>query len=97
MFFAERQTSKIPDVPEDTPVREVKKAAVIGAGTMGGGIAMNFANAGIPVTLIDMNQDAVDKGLGTIRKNYAATVSKGRLKQEDMDKRMALIKPSTRA
>jgi 3-hydroxyacyl-CoA dehydrogenase len=95
MFFAERQTSKIPDVPEDTPVREVKKAAVIGAGTMGGGIAMNFANAGIPVTLIDMNQAAVDKGLGVIRKNYAATVSKGRLKQEDMDKRMALIKPST--
>jgi 3-hydroxyacyl-CoA dehydrogenase len=95
MFFAERQTSKIPDVPEDTPVREVKKAAVIGAGTMGGGIAMNFANAGIPVTLIDMNQAAVDKGLGIIRKNYAATVSKGRLKQEEMDKRMALIKPST--
>ena len=58
MFFAERQTSKIPDVPEDTPVRELKKAAVIGAGTMGGGIAMNFANAGIPVTLIDMNQAA---------------------------------------
>jgi len=95
MFFAERQTSKIPDVPEDTPVRELKKAAVIGAGTMGGGIAMNFANAGIPVTLIDMNQAAVEKGLGTIKKNYAATVSKGRLKQEDMDKRMALIKPST--
>ena len=95
MFFAERQTSKIPDVPEDTPVRELKKAAVIGAGTMGGGIAMNFANAGIPVTLIDMTQGAVDKGLSTIKKNYAATVSKGRLKQEDMDKRMALIKPAT--
>jgi 3-hydroxyacyl-CoA dehydrogenase len=94
-FFAERQTSKIPDVPDDTPVREVKKAAVLGAGTMGGGIAMNFANAGIPVTLIDMNQAAVDKGIGIIRKNYAATVSKGRLKQEDMDRRMALIKPST--
>ena len=95
MFFAERQTAKIPDVPEDTPVREVKKAAVIGAGTMGGGIAMNFANAGIPVTLIDMSQAAVEKGLGIIRKNYAATVSKGRLKQEDMDKRMGLINPST--
>jgi 3-hydroxyacyl-CoA dehydrogenase len=95
MFFAERQTSKIPDVPEDTPMREVRKAAVIGAGTMGGGIAMNFANAGIPVTLIDMNQAAVEKGLSTIKKNYAATVSKGRLKQEDMDKRMALIKPAT--
>jgi len=91
-FFAERQTTKIPDVPEDTPVREVKKAAVLGAGTMGGGIAMNFANAGIPVTLIDMNQAAVDKGIGIIRKNYAATVSKGRLKQEEMDRRMGLIK-----
>ncbi len=96
MFFAERQTSKIPDVPEDTPVRELKKAAVIGAGTMGGGIAMNFANAGIPVTLIDMNQAAVDKGLATIRKNYAATVSKGRMKQEDMDKRLGLIKETTK-
>jgi 3-hydroxyacyl-CoA dehydrogenase len=95
LFFAERQTSKIPDVPDDTPTREIRKAAVIGAGTMGGGIAMNFANAGIPVTLIDMNQAAVEKGMGTIRKNYAATVSKGRLKQEEMDKRMALIKPST--
>jgi 3-hydroxyacyl-CoA dehydrogenase len=94
-FFAERQTSKIPDVPEDTPVRAVKSAAVIGAGTMGGGIAMNFANAGIPVTLIDMNQAAVDKGLGTIGRNYAATVSKGRLKQDEMDRRMGLIKPST--
>src|SRR5687767_11217157 len=96
MFFAERQTSKIPDVPEDTPVRELKKAAVIGAGTMGGGIAMNFANAGIPVTLIDMTQPALDKGLSTIKKNYAATVSKGRLKQDDMDKRMALIKETTK-
>jgi len=94
-FFAERQTTKIPDVPEDTPVRDLKKAAVLGAGTMGGGIAMNFANAGIPVTLIDMNQAAVDKGIGIISKNYAATVSKGRLKQEDMDKRMSLISPST--
>ncbi|HEX6157301.1 MAG TPA: 3-hydroxyacyl-CoA dehydrogenase NAD-binding domain-containing protein, partial [Burkholderiales bacterium] len=96
MFFAERQTSKIPDVPEDTPARPIKKAAVIGAGTMGGGIAMNFANAGIPVTLIDMNQAAVEKGLATIKKNYAATVSKGRLKQEDMDKRLGLIKEATK-
>jgi len=94
MFFAERQTTKIPDVPEDTPVRPIKRAAIIGAGTMGGGIAMCFANAGIPVTLIDAKQEAVDRGLGTIRKNYAATVSKGRLKQEDMDRRMALISPA---
>ena len=96
MFFAERQTAKIPDVPEDTPVRTVKKAAVIGAGTMGGGIAMNFANAGIPVTLIDMNQAAVDKGIGIIRKNYAATVAKGRLKQEEMDQRLGFIKETTK-
>ncbi|HUN70319.1 MAG TPA: 3-hydroxyacyl-CoA dehydrogenase NAD-binding domain-containing protein [Burkholderiales bacterium] len=94
MFFAERQTTKIPDVPEDTPARPVKSAAVIGAGTMGGGITMSLVNAGIPVTLIEMKQDALDRGLATIRKNYASTVSKGRLKQEEMDKRMALIKPA---
>ena len=91
MFFAERQTSKIPDVPEDTQVRPIRKAAVIGAGTMGGGIAMCFANAGIPVTLIDMTQEAVDKGMQRIKGNYAATVEKGRLTAADMDKRMALI------
>jgi 3-hydroxyacyl-CoA dehydrogenase len=96
MFFAERQTSKIPDVPEDTPTRPVKSAAVIGAGTMGGGIAMNFANVGIPVSIMDMSQEAVDKGLKKIRDNYASTVSKGRLKQEEMDKRMALIRPTTK-
>jgi len=91
MFFAERQTAKIPDVPEDTPVREIRKAAVIGAGTMGGGIAMSFANAGIPVTLVDTTQDALIKGLSRIKGNYAATVSKGRLAQSDMDKRVGLI------
>ncbi|HVJ11169.1 MAG TPA: 3-hydroxyacyl-CoA dehydrogenase NAD-binding domain-containing protein [Burkholderiales bacterium] len=91
MFFAERQTSKIPDVPEDTPVRPIRKAAVIGAGTMGGGIAMCFANAGIPVTLMDSTQEALDKGLARIKGNYAATVGKGRLLQSDMDKRMGLI------
>jgi 3-hydroxyacyl-CoA dehydrogenase len=95
MFFAERQTSKIPDVPEDTPVREVNSAAVIGAGTMGGGIAMSFANAGIPVTLVDMTQDALNRGINLIRKNYSATVEKGRLAQADMDKRMGLIRGST--
>ena len=95
MFFAERQTSKIPDVPEDTPVREIKKAAIIGSGTMGGGIAMSFANAGIPVTIADMSQGALDKGLKRIKDNYAVTVQRGRLKQEDMDKRMALIQGTT--
>src|SRR3954447_21767066 len=94
-FFSERQTSKIPDVPEDTPTRPVKKAAVIGAGTMGGGIAMSFVNAGIPVTITDATQEALDRGLAKIKDNYAATVSKGRLKQEEMDKRMALLKSTT--
>src|SRR5919201_976218 len=92
-FFAERQTAKIPDVPEDTPARQIRSAAIIGAGTMGGGIAMSFANVGIPVTLIDMTEQALDKGLKRVRENYAGTVSKGRLSQEEMDKRMALIKP----
>jgi len=96
MFFAERQTAKIPDVPEDTPTRPIKSAAVIGAGTMGGGIAMNFANAGIPVSMMDVTDEAVGKGLEKIKNNYAATVSKGRLKQEEMDKRLGLIKPTTR-
>ena len=91
LFFAEREVAKIPDVPEGTPVREIRTAAVIGAGTMGGGIAMNFANAGIPVKMLEMSQAALDKGLGIIAKNYAATVAKGRLKQEDMDKRMSLL------
>jgi 3-hydroxyacyl-CoA dehydrogenase len=96
MFFAERQTSRIPDVPEDTPTRHIKKAAVIGAGTMGGGITMSFVNAGIPVTIIETAKEALDRGLATIKKNYASTVTKGRLKQEDMDKRVGLITPSLR-
>ena len=91
LFFAERQVTKIPDVPEDTATREIKAAAVIGAGTMGGGIAMNFANAGIPVKVLEMSQEALDKGLNVVRKNYAATVAKGRLKQEEMDRRIGLI------
>jgi 3-hydroxyacyl-CoA dehydrogenase len=90
-FFAERQTAKIPDVPENTPTRPIEKAAVIGAGTMGGGIAMSFANAGIPVTLVETSQELLDKGLARIKGNYAATVQKGRLTQGDMDRRMALI------
>ena len=96
MFFAERQTSKIPDVPDDTATRPIRSAAVIGAGTMGGGITMSLVNAGIPVTIIEMKQDALDRGIATIAKNYASTVSKGRLKQEDMDKRISLIKSSVR-
>src|SRR5215470_12748065 len=95
LFFAERQVSKIPDVPEDTPALEIKSAALVGAGTMGGGIAMNFANVGIPVKVLEVNQEVLDKGLGVVRKNYAATVSKGRLSQQDMDKRMALFQGVT--
>ncbi len=91
LFFAEREVAKISDVPEATLTRDIKTAAVIGAGTMGGGIAMNFVNAGIPVKMLEMSQAALDKGLGVISKNYAATVSKGRLKQEDMDQRMGLL------
>jgi 3-hydroxyacyl-CoA dehydrogenase len=90
-FFAEREVAKIPDVPKDTPTRPVTTAAVIGCGTMGGGIAMNFANAGIPVTVFEVSEETLDKGLGIVRKNYAATVSKGRLSQEQMDTRLGLI------
>ncbi|HET9629728.1 MAG TPA: 3-hydroxyacyl-CoA dehydrogenase NAD-binding domain-containing protein [Novosphingobium sp.] len=93
-FFAERQTAKIPDVPADTPRLPIKAVGVIGAGTMGGGIAMNFLNVGIPVTLVEMNQEALDRGLSVIRKNYENTSRKGRLTQDDVEKRMALITPA---
>ena len=91
IFAAERAASKIPDVPEDTPKREIKSIAVIGAGTMGGGIAMNFLNAGIPVKMLEMKQEALDKGLATIRKNYEAQVKKGKLKQDKYEQRMGLL------
>ncbi|MBM3289410.1 MAG: 3-hydroxyacyl-CoA dehydrogenase [Candidatus Hydrogenedentes bacterium] len=94
IFFAERQVTKIPDIPKDQATLPIKSAAVIGAGTMGGGIAMNFANAGIPVVLIDSTQELLDKGLGIIKKNYAGTVAKGKLTQEKMDQRMGLITPA---
>jgi 3-hydroxyacyl-CoA dehydrogenase len=94
-FFAEREAAKIPDVPVDTPARDIKKAAVIGAGTMGGGIAMNFANVGIPVTVVEMNQEALDRGLGIVRKNYEATASRGRLTAADVEKRVGLIQGTT--
>ncbi|MFC0170372.1 3-hydroxyacyl-CoA dehydrogenase NAD-binding domain-containing protein [Pseudoduganella danionis] len=90
-FFAERVASKVPDVPADTPVRSIKQAAVIGAGTMGGGIAMNFLNAGIPVVLLETRQEALDKGMATIRKNYDNTVKKGKLTAEKLEQRMALL------
>jgi 3-hydroxyacyl-CoA dehydrogenase len=93
-FFGERAASKIPDVPSDTPVRAIRQVAVIGAGTMGGGIAMNFVNAGLPVTLLETKQDALERGLATIRKNYAASVARGKLTQAALDERMALIRPT---
>jgi len=90
-FFAERATSKIADVPEDTPKRNIAQVAVIGAGTMGGGISMNFLNAGIPVVILEMKQEALDRGVATIRKNYEAQVKKGKLKAEKYEERMALL------
>jgi 3-hydroxyacyl-CoA dehydrogenase len=94
-FFAEREAAKIPDIPPDTPTRTITKAAVIGAGTMGGGIAMNFANAGIPVTVVEVTRDALDRGLGVVRKNYETTASRGRITKDDVEKRMGLIRGST--
>jgi 3-hydroxyacyl-CoA dehydrogenase len=91
LFIAERAASKIPDVPEDTPKRDIKSIAVIGAGTMGGGISMNFLNAGIPVKILEMKQEALDKGVAIIRKNYEAQVAKGKLKQAVYDQRMSLL------
>jgi 3-hydroxyacyl-CoA dehydrogenase len=91
-FFAERAAGKVPDVPADTPVRAIRSAAVVGAGTMGGGIAMNFANAGIPVTLLETNQEALDKGLATLRANYEKTVKKGKLAPEKAAERVGLVR-----
>jgi 3-hydroxyacyl-CoA dehydrogenase len=90
-FFAERQAGKVPDVPRDTPEIPIKKVGVIGAGTMGGGISMNMANVGIPVTIVETKQDALDRGLGIIRKNYENTAAKGRISQDDVETRCSLI------
>jgi 3-hydroxyacyl-CoA dehydrogenase len=95
MFFADREAAKVPDVPKDTPVATILRAAVIGAGTMGGGIAMAYANAGIPVLLKDVDDAAVQKGLATIRKNYESTVAKGKMTAEAMAKTLSLITPTT--
>ena len=91
IFVAHRAASKIPDVPADTPQRDIKSVAVIGAGTMGGGISMNFLNAGIPVKILEMKQEALDKGLAIIRKNYESQVAKGKLKQDKYEQRMSLL------
>ena len=94
VFFAERQAAKIPDVPDDTPTRTIAKVGIIGAGTMGGGIAMNFVNVGIPVTIVEAKQEALDRGLSVIRKNYENTAKRGRLTMADVETRMGRFTPS---
>ncbi len=94
MFFAERQAAKIPDVPSDTPQIQINKAGVLGAGTMGGGITMNLVNAGIPVTLVETSQEALDRGLKVVRGNYENSARKGKLTEADVETRMGLITPS---
>ena len=93
-FFAERAAAKIPDVPDNTPPRKIANVAVIGAGTMGGGIAMNFLSAGIPVTILEMKQEALDKGVATIRKNYEGSIKRGKLTPEKLEQNIALLKPT---
>src|SRR3984957_2286120 len=94
VFFGEREVAKIPDVPKDTPIIPVNSVAVVGAGTMGGGIAMVFANAGIPVVLKEADQAALDRGLANIQKNYASSVKRGRFTQQFVDERLKLIQPT---
>jgi len=91
-FFGERAAAKIPDVPKDTPKRPITSAAVVGAGTMGGGIAMNFANAGIPVVVLEVSQEMLEKGLATVRGNYESSLKKGRLTQEKFDQLAGMIR-----
>jgi 3-hydroxyacyl-CoA dehydrogenase len=94
VFFGEREVAKIPDVPKDTAVKSIQSVAVVGSGTMGGGIAMVFANAGIPVVLKEVDQPTLDQGLARIRKNYASSVQRGRFPQQFVDERLALITPT---
>ncbi len=95
LFFAEREAAKLPDVPKDTKAAEIRRAAVVGAGTMGGGIAMSYANAGIPVLLKEVDQAALERGLATIRKNYESSVAKGRMTPAELERTLALITPTT--
>ena len=95
MFFSEREVSKIPDVPKDTATQKIDTAAVIGCGTMGGGITMSFLNVGIPVTTLEMNQEALDRGIGVIKRNYDIQVQRGRMTAEEVDKRMSLLSGTT--
>jgi 3-hydroxyacyl-CoA dehydrogenase len=93
-FFAERQAAKIDGLPEGTSPREIRRVGVIGAGTMGGGISMNFLSAGIPVTIVEMQQEALDRGTGVMRRNYEASAAKGRISADQAEGAMALLKPS---
>ena len=90
-FFIERLANKIPDIPKDSTTRQIEKVGILGAGTMGGGIAMNFLNAGIPVKMVEIKQEALDRGVGIIRKNYQNTANKGRITEQDVEDRMALL------
>jgi 3-hydroxyacyl-CoA dehydrogenase len=94
-FFAEREVAKLPDIPRDTPLRPIKTAAIVGAGTMGGGIAMSFAEFGFPVKLLEVSQEALDRGIARIRGNYETSVRRGSLTEAEMNRRMALIEPVT--
>lgn len=96
LFFSEREVAKIPDVPRDTPTKKIGSAGVVGCGTMGGGITMSFANVGIPVTVLEMNPEALERGLGVIRRNYQIQVQRGRMTTAQLDARMALITGTTR-
>jgi 3-hydroxyacyl-CoA dehydrogenase len=95
LFFAEREAARIPDVPKETPTLAIRRAAIVGAGTMGGGIAMAYANAGIPVLLKDVDQAALDRGMSAIRGNYESTMAKGRITAEAMARTLALVTPTT--
>jgi 3-hydroxyacyl-CoA dehydrogenase len=94
VFFAERRAANVPNLDKSVTKRDIKSAALIGAGTMGGGIAMNFLNAGIPVTMLEMTQEALDRGVGVIRKNYENTASKGKITLEQVQQRMGLLRPT---
>ncbi|HYA75874.1 MAG TPA: 3-hydroxyacyl-CoA dehydrogenase NAD-binding domain-containing protein [Burkholderiaceae bacterium] len=96
VFAAERAASKVDGLPADTPLREIRKVGIVGAGTMGGGIAMSFTNAGLPVVLLEVNQAALDRGLSTIRKNYEVSLTRGKISQDQLDARMARIEPTLR-
>ncbi len=96
MFFAEREVAKIPDVPKDTATKDIQQAGVIGCGTMGGGISMNFLNVGIPVTVLELDQEALDRGIGVIKRNYDIQVQRGRMSEAEVDQRMALLTGTTK-